>query len=306
MELWHVLRVFSFRLVQSFQDHCLASADCRPAQAKRPRSGPLLRGRERVVVNLWRKQAHHHVWTKSPPTGPGQGKPIGGCPSQSGRPSCAIMPSHDGRASDVEPGRPAAAAGRPGIRAIWCRVCGPRHHSARRDPACPSAAQGTPFPWGAEQVTGACGRRWSPGTPPGAGTVRVLRLTRTLPTSRSVPQGGSAPGVVVTPGRQAAPRVLASPPGGARLVLADPHIPAPDVSGPRWSRPWGRLLIPDQKARRQRTGRSYTPLELAPAQAAPDRPRPWKPMPRMSAGRHPPAPKAGAVNLRGLTAHRPR
>jgi hypothetical protein len=85
-----------------------------------------------------------------------------------------------------------------------------------------------------------------------------------------------------------------------------PHVPAPDVSGPRLPRPWERLLIPDQKARRQRTGRSYTPRELAPAQAAPLTPRPWKPMPRMSAGRQPPAPKAGAVNLRGLTVHRPR
>ena len=156
------------------------------------------------------------------------------------------------------------------------------------------------------------------GTPPGSGGVRVLRVTRTVPTSRSLPRGGpvpgggpdpgvtASPGVTAAPGRRAAPRVPASPSRGARLVLADPHVPAPDVSGPRWSRPWGRLLIPDQKARRQRTGRSYTPLELAPAHAAPERPRPWKPMPRMSAGRHPPAPKAGAVNLRGLTAHRPR
>jgi hypothetical protein len=30
----------------------------------RPRSGPLLRGRERVVVNLRRMQAHHHVFPR--------------------------------------------------------------------------------------------------------------------------------------------------------------------------------------------------------------------------------------------------
>jgi len=90
---------------------------------KRPRSGPLLRGRERVVVNLRRKQAHHHVFPlKRLLAGPR-------------------------RPGDVKPGRPAAAAGRPGIHPERCRVCGPRHRPGRREPACPSAAQGTWFPW---------------------------------------------------------------------------------------------------------------------------------------------------------------
>ena len=164
----------------------------------------------------------------------------------------------------------------------------------------PSAAQGTSFPQ--VRSPGVCGTRRRPRG--GAETVRALR-----PRARphvwlwlSAPRGGWP----TAPRRRVAPRGGTAPRGGARPVLAYPHVPAPDVSGPRWPRPWERLLIPDQKARRQWTGRSYTPRELAPAQAAPLRPRPWKPMPRMSAGRQPPAPKAGAVNLRGLTVHRPR
>ena len=261
-----------------------AGAD--PPHNKRLRSGPLLRRRVRVVVNLRRKQAHHHVF-----------------PFQS-RPSCAIMrtsrrpglgckaraPGCGGRALGYSRGAVSRLrlATPPRAAGTGVSECGSRH-------VVPVVAE----------LTSACGMCQSLKLRRGAGVVRVLRLTRTPPRLLA-PGRETAPRVVVPPGGTAAPRVPAAPPGGARLVLADPHRPAPDVSGPCWSRPWGRLLIPDQKARRQRTGRSYTPLELAPAQAAPDRPRPWKPMPRTWAGRHPPAPKAGAVNLRGLTVHRPR
>src|SRR6201992_81817 len=199
----------------------------------------------------------------------------------------------------------APGCGKPGARgAGMVSRLRPATLSPRGENDLPSAAQGTPFP--RVRSPGVCGARRRPRR--GAETVRGLRPTRRSPRliAPSAPRGGLA-----APRRfAAAPRGLAAPCGGlatprglARPALAYPHVPAPDVSGPRWPRPWERLLIPDQKARRQRTGRSYTPRELAPAQAAPLTPRPWKPVPRMSAGRQPPAPKAGAVNLRGLTGH---
>lgn len=70
---------------------------------KRPRSGPLLRGREKVVVNLRRKQAHHHVF------------PLKDClRDHDGRVTCSPG-TRLRRPGAVQPGRPAAAAGRPGI-----------------------------------------------------------------------------------------------------------------------------------------------------------------------------------------------
>lgn len=196
------------------------------------------------------------------------------------------------------PGRPAAATGRRG--------CGDGVAFAARDTIprggndLPAAATGRPF----RGCRATCVRR-TPSALQGRGP-HACCGSRARPhvwSGLPAPRGGRP----AAPRRTAAaPRGDAAPRGGRRLVLGDPHVPAPDVSGPRWSRPWERLLIPDQKARRQRTGRSYTPRELAPAQAAPLMPRPWKPMPRRSAGRQPPAPKAGAVNLRGLTVHRPR
>jgi hypothetical protein len=196
----------------------------------------------------------------------------------------------------------APGCGKPGARGRrgWYRVCGPRHQpraagmngrvrlKARHPHGCGAWARAA-HATGSAGVRGPCAR-CGPRAGPHflSGLAAAPRVGRPTAPGRGAPPGG------------AAPRVL------TRLALAYPHVPAPDVSGPRLPRPWERLLIPDQKARRQRTGRSYTPRELAPAQAAPLRPRPWKPMPRMSAGRHPPAPKAGAVNLRGLTVHRPR
>lgn len=204
-----------------------------------------------------------------------------------------------GRAWDENPDARLRPAGRRGARG-WCRVCGPRHQ--------PRAA-GTTYRVRLKEVhSHGCGA-WAcaatPPAPPGVRGACACCGSRARPHVWSrlpAPRGGRP----AAPRGGAAPRGAAAPRSDARLVLASPHVPAPDVSGPRWPRPWERLLIPDQKARRQWTGRSYTPRELEPAQAAPLTPRPWKPMPRMSAGRHPPAPKAGAVNLRGLTVHRPR
>src|ERR1700761_709543 len=170
---------------------------------------------------------------------------------------------HDGHPQGNEPGRPPPAAGRPGIRGNGVAF-------AARDPAprggndLPSAARGTPFPRLRSRL--ACAAHASH-TPPGRGPCACCgsRARPHVCLDLSAPRG------------QATPRGLTAPRGGVnprdvtRLVLADLHVPAPDVSGPRWSRPWGRLLIPDQKARRQWTGRSYTPREVAPAQAAPDR-----------------------------------
>jgi len=164
----------------------------------------------------------------------------------------------------------------------------------------PSAAQGTSSP--RMRSLGVCGHAAGPAGVRGPCACCGSRARPHVWLRLPAPRGGRP----AAPRGRAAPRGAAAPRSDTRLVLAHPHVPAPDVSGPRWPRPWERLLIPDQKARRQWTGRSYTPRELEPAQAAPLTPRPWKPMPRMSAGRHPPAPKAGAVNLRGLTVHRPR
>ena len=240
-------------------------------------------------------QVHHHVW---PVSRSGQGPADGFALPRAGRhaPSRVSMAAGPGTSSPCARLR---QAGRRGARG-WCRVCGPRHYpraagmtcrvrlKARHSHGCGAWAC-------AAHAAGPAGVR-RPCT--GCGPRARLHVWLRLP----APRGGRPP----APRGRAAPRGAAAPRGGTRLVLAYPHVPAPDVSGPRWPRPWERLLMPDQKARRQRTGRSYTPRELAPAQAAPLRPRPWKPMPRMSAGRQPPAPKAGAVNLRGLTVHRPR
>ena len=187
--------------------------------------------------------------TSGPPAGPAKARLTGSFPV--GRPPCAIRVSW-----------------RPGLgrcpRAPGCggRAPGARGEVSRLRPA-------TPSPGRRERATECGSRRVIPtGAGPGrcaayavgpAGVRRPgARCGRArVPTSGwplAAPHRVTAPGGGATPHRAPAPRGAAAPRGPAtRLVLAYPHVPAPDVSGPRWPRPWERLLMPDQKARRQRT-----------------------------------------------------
>jgi len=188
-----------------------------------------------VVMSQWRILAHHHVcW----PAAVRHHHNLSPLPCA--RKSCGhlqekgkVFTAAGSVTSCRAPGR-----GRPGARG-WgrCRVCGPRHR-----------------PHGAG-MTGECGSHGQPrlgGTASTCGQaqpshgVRGWRARAARACRPHVSSGLPAPGG----GRGAAP-------GSSALhVSGDPHVPAPDVSGTRWSRPGGRLRSPDQKARRQRTWRS--------------------------------------------------
>jgi hypothetical protein len=187
-------------------------------------------------------QVHHHVW---PVSRSGQGPADGFASLGAGRhaPSRGF---HGGRAWDVVPVRPAAASRAPGARG-WCRVCGPRHYPRAAGMNCRVRLK-APHSHG-------CGARACAARAAGPAGVR-RPCTGCGPRARPhvwlppAPRGGRPP---APRGGVPAPRGAAAPRGGTRLALAYPHVPAPDVSGPRWPRPWDRLLMPDQKARRQRT-----------------------------------------------------
>jgi hypothetical protein len=187
---------------------------------------------------------------------------------------------------------PLAARGGPAQRGLdddWCSAptfSAPRFTGARwpcgrsclnRRGGTPCAAHGAPPP-----------RLAPPPGWPGEATPGGAGVAETVPVCGARDSISTLSGV---------PRFAAEP--------EHPHASAPDGPSPRRPRPES-LVSPDQNTARQRTTRSRTPRESAPPQAAPRRPRPWKPRPRRSAWRQPPPPTAGAVNLRGLTVHRPR
>src|ERR1700761_8132238 len=84
---------------------------------------------------------------------------------------------HDGQPQGNEPGRPTAAAGRPGIRGNGVAFAA-RDTAPRGGDDLPRGAPGPPLPTVAESAS-VCGARQPHSA--GAGTVRVLRLTRTSP-----------------------------------------------------------------------------------------------------------------------------